>query len=709
MFGAAAVGLSLFAVTAICANVAVAHDTGPNSMGIDRATKPLEHSNGSSVATNDPIPVLALLQSPHFVPSLGVTPAAFGTGKKDVGVYQRLRSVSSGLCLDVLGGSSNNGSAIVQFTCHSGEAQQWYFGQVSSGNYQLSAKHSAKCMRVEGGATAAGALLSQQVCARDGAGFSGTRFIPRRVGTTTPAKYQLRTHSAGMCLQVPDSTLKARAVQQPCTTASSFLWTFEPVAPPSQSDVNGRWSPVYPLPSIPSAAALLPNRKVITWSTWNAETFGGSDPVDRTYTVLFDPRNPTAPTGSIITHTDHNMFCPGTAMLADGRLVVNGGDEKKSAVTSIYDYRSNTWSRAASMNEERWYNTSVTVPDGDVFTLGGNRTSRLSGTGEIWDWLANTWNWVPGAVMDPIVSGATKENRAQEHPRLFVAPNGKLFLPGPTPNMQWYDIGSGGSVKSAGRRGDDEFSQNDVTVPFDVGKLLKTGGNPMYNFGTEDGYWPSSRNSYVIDVSSGSAVVTKIAPMKYPRTFANGVVLPNGQVLVVGGLDNGAGFSDDGAILVPELFDPATNSWTELAPMAKPRPYHSVALLLDNGRVLVGGGGLCRYDCPENHPDVEIFSPPYLFKGPRPVIKSAPSSVAYGSTFDVSTEGTVTGFSLIRMSSVTHATNTDQRYMRLASSGTGASRIVSAPVNRNVAPPGFYMLFALNGDAPSKAEVVQIK
>jgi galactose oxidase len=454
---------------------------------------------------------------------------------------------------------------------------------------------------------------------------------------------------------------------------------------------------------------LLPNRKVITWASWNAETYGGSDPVDRTYTVLFDPTNPTAPQGSIVTQTAHNMFCPGTAMLADGRLLVNGGDDSKSAVTSIYDYRFNTWTRAASMNQERWYNTSVTLPDGDVFTLGGNRTTRLSGTGEIWDGSTDTWKWVPGAVMDPVVSGAISVNRAQEHPRLFVTPSGRLFLPGPTPNMQWYDLGNDGSVTSAGRRGDDEFSQSDVTVPFAPGKLLKAGGNPMYNSGTDKQYWPSSRNSYVIDVSSGSAVVTKIAPMKYPRTFANGVVLPNGQIVVMGGLDNGSGFSVDGAILVPEMFDPATNSWTELAPMAKARPYHSIALLLADGRVLVGGGGLCSYDCPANSPDVQIFSPPYLFNGPRPALRSAPKAVSYGSTFSVTTEGTVTGFSLIRMSSVTHSTNTDQRFLRLDSNGTGATRTVSAPGNRNTAPPGYYLLFALNGDVPSRAAVVQIK
>jgi hypothetical protein len=60
------------------------------------------------------------------------------------------------------------------------------------------------------------------------------------------------------------------------------------------------------------------------------------------------------------------------------------------------------------------------------------------------------------------------------------------------------------------------------------------------------------------------------------------------------------------------------------------------------------------------------------------------------------------------MSSVTHAVNTDQRFLRLASTGTGATRTVTAPAGPNLAPPGYYMLFAMNGDVPSTARIVRI-
>jgi galactose oxidase len=276
--------------------------------------------------------------------------------------------------------------------------------------------------------------------------------------------------------------------------------------------------------------------------------------------------------------------------------------------------------------------------------------------------------------------------------------------------MQWYTTGGGGGVTSAGKRGDDELSQNDVTVMLDVGKLLKAGGNVNYDR-TDASFVPASRNSYLIDINGGKAVVTKVPPMKYPRSFANGVVLPNGQVFVAGGNDNAKGFSDDGAIRPAELFDPKSKTWRELPAMATPRPYHSFVLLLADARVLVGGGGLCSSsdNCAVNHPSVEIYSPPYLFAGPRPSIASAPATVAAnGGTFKITTGGSVSGFSLIRFGSVTHSIDTDQRFMRLSATKSGNVWTVRAPANHNLAPRGYYLLFALDGDVPSVAAIVRI-
>jgi hypothetical protein len=318
------------------------------------------------------------------------------------------------------------------------------------------------------------------------------------------------------------------------------------------------------------------------------------------------------------------------------------------------------------------------------------------------------WTVVPGAVMDPLLT-TDPVNRSQEHPRMFVAPDGRVFVPGPTPNMQWYDLSGGGSIQPAGRRGDDGFSQNDATVMFDVGKLLKAGGNPNYDRDNAD-QSPSSGNAYVIDINGGgTAAVHKVASLAHPRAYATGVLLPNGNVLVTGGSDNGRAFSDVGAVLTPELFDPATETWRDLAPMNVPRTYHSTALLLPDGRVFQSGGGLCGDSCGANHLDLQIFSPPYLFKGARPRITAAPATATYGQTLSVRVEGAVTGFSWIRMSSVTHTVNTDQRFLPATMTPIGLGMFsVVAPANANIAPPGYYMLFALNGDAPSVASIVRI-
>ena len=190
--------------------------------------------------------------------------------------------------------------------------------------------------------------------------------------------------------------------------------------------------------------------------------------------------------------------------------------------------------------------------------------------------------------MTPSLTGVDI-NRAEEHPRLFVAPNGKIFVPGPTPNMQWYDLSGSGSIQSAGLRGDDTFSQNDSTVMFDVGKLLKAGGNPNYDKDGADTS-PSSTNAYIIDINSGVANVHKTAPLSFGRAFfATGVVMPDGQVFAAGGSAWGRAFSDTGAIPTPEITDPTTETWTLMAPaMQVPRTYHSVALLLTDGRVFGG-------------------------------------------------------------------------------------------------------------------------
>src|SRR5205823_3609457 len=95
---------------------------------------------------------------------------AFGGGANDDGAYYRLKSVATGFCVDVNGNAQTDGAQVLQWDCGGGENQRWYFRAVLDGHYQLAAKHSAKCLRVAGGATGSGAGYVQDPCARSGGG-----------------------------------------------------------------------------------------------------------------------------------------------------------------------------------------------------------------------------------------------------------------------------------------------------------------------------------------------------------------------------------------------------------------------------------------------------------------------------------------------------------------------------------------------------------
>src|SRR6185503_15257937 len=107
----------------------------------------------------------------------------------------------------------------------------------------------------------------------------------------------------------------------------------------------------------------------------------------------------------------------------------------------------------------------------------------------------------------------------------------------------------------------------------------------------------------------------------------------------------------------------------------------------------------------------ELYSPPYLFKGARPTITSAPSTVPYSATFFVGTPDatSIVKARLIRLPAVTHAFDMNQRILQVSFTQTTGGLTLTAPSDRNQAPVGHYMLFLLNGSGvPSVAKVIQI-
>jgi large repetitive protein len=472
------------------------------------------------------------------------------------------------------------------------------------------------------------------------------------------------------------------------------------VATPAQSV----WSAPVSLPLVPTAAATLPDGKVLLWSAEERFSFGAQ--VGRTYTVTFDPATNTS-SERTVTESGHNMFCPGTTNLADGRLLVNGGIS--SARTSIFDPVANTWTTAAAMNIPRGYNANTILADGSVLTLGGSWSGGVGNKhGEIWT-EAGGWRRMSGIPIDPMLSADASRNfGGDSHFWLIPTGHGRVLHAGPGVNMHLLDTRGNGGVQPMGPRGDDQFSVSGTAVMYDIGKVLKVGGSSLYE-GAD-----ANANAYVIDTNNGGADVRKLAPMNYARVFHNSVVLPNGQVVVIGGQTRAAAFTDDRSVLAAELFDPASETFTVLPAMTVPRNYHGVSLLLPDARVITSGGGLCG-GCAANHPDVQIFSPYYLFNpdrtpATRPVISAAPAQAGHGTAMAVTTNAPVASFSLVRMGSTTHTVNNDQRRIPLAFTTTGAnSHSVQVPSNTGIALPGLYMLFAMNADGvPSVARIVRI-
>ncbi|TDM05777.1 MAG: galactose oxidase [Ideonella sp. MAG2] len=475
----------------------------------------------------------------------------------------------------------------------------------------------------------------------------------------------------------------------------------------AQTAATARWSAPTSLSLVPSSGSVLPNGKVLLWSADTPMGFGGSG---RTYTTLFDPATNSA-SDRLVQETGHAMFCTGTTLLPDGRLLVNGGSD--SAATSIYDLSSNSWTRGGNMNIPRGYQSNTLLQDGSVLTFGGSWSGGTGNKhGEVWS-SGSGWRNLSGLRIDSTLTPDGPWG-GDSHYWLVPAGNGKVLHPGPGVRMHWLDTSGSGAITYIGDRTDPSV-QNGADGPsvagsfvmYDVGRGLKTGG--VHKLGQA-----ARSNAYVIEFDKGVSV-RKVADMAFQRVYQNSVVLPDGRVVLIGGQTFEAQFTDRDSVMSAEIWDPTTETFTTLpAAMSVPRNYHSIAMLMPDGRVMAAGGGLCG-GCSANHADLQMLSPPYLFNADgspaqRPVINTAPSTVRYGSVVNVAMSGPVTDFALVRMSSTTHTINNDQRRIPLLSADIGNNIYsLQIPSNPGWLLPGVWMLFAMDAKGvPSVAKLVSI-
>ena len=219
-----------------------------------------------------------------------------------------------------------------------------------------------------------------------------------------------------------------------------------------------------------------------------------------------------------------------------------------------------------------------------------------------------------------------------------------------------------------------------------------------------------------------------------PRWYGSGVVLPDGSVMFFSGADRDGvvGPGLDVPVVVAERFDPKTETWRTMATQHRTRTYHNTALLLPDGRVLVGGHApistayLSNIDLSSlgfsqgdgRDPSFEIYSPPYVFRSDRPVIQNVPNKaadVARGQLVTITTPdaATIGAAIMIRRTAITHLVDGDQRSVVLPIVARGSNYVrVRIPTAAAVAPAGHYMLFVqkttADGPIPSKSTPIRV-
>jgi hypothetical protein len=417
-----------------------------------------------------------------------------------------------------------------------------------------------------------------------------------------------------------------------------------------------------------------------------------------------------------------DLFCAGHTMLPDGRVLVVGGASSPGQGikrTYIFDWTTETWTKVADMAFARWYPTAVTLPDGRAMVFSGRATGPPIAQVEVYDVGAGTWTTLPASANKPL----------EIYPSLHVMADGKILYtgtrwaggpgwPAPPPSElfdpatnTWAGVDDhvianrteGFSVLLPPRRPTLEHEHEGGAKPAPAPTLSRVlvvgGGSTEAN--------ANQRSAEIIDMAEAAPAWRRITDMNFPRTNASGVLLPDGNVLFCAGID-GYKWGPNTPTLAAELFDPEAESWTVMASASVVRQYHSISLLLPDGRVLNTGG----VGGPGNIMSMEVYSPAYLHRGPRPRITANPPTVGYGVDFTISSPDScrIDRVALVRMGSITHHTNTDQRFVPLAFHRVGGCDLrVTAPANAYLAPPGYFLLFVLDDcGVPSLGRSVRI-
>ena len=456
---------------------------------------------------------------------------------------------------------------------------------------------------------------------------------------------------------------------------------------PADANTKGMWSPVYDWPLIAIHAVLMPDGRVMSYGTTSTGVQTGYFVYD-----LWDGVGaPNSGHRTLPNNTGTDVFCSSQVLLQSGDVFLAGGDNWTGTQTTntgnnnsnVLDAGPDTLSRGLNMNRARWYSTSTTLMNGEVYIqggAGGQTNPEIRG--------------LDGTFRQLSVNTGGLHN---VYPRNFVAPDSRLFGYDITGQMYYMNPAGGGALTLAGKLPTSTASSDASAAMFRPGRILHFGG--------------ATTNAYVIDINGAAPVVTQTQSIAARRRLVNATILADGQVLATGG--SGTYNELVNVTNTAEIWNPQTGQWTRGSAGNRARLYHSSALLLPDASVLVAGGGASG---PQKNLNVEVYYPPYLFsaggqRASRPTITLAPTSLTIGKTFtvDVGNNSGISRVTLVKTGSVTHSWNMEQRFMDLTFAVSGSRVTAQAPTRAAEAPPGFYQLFVFDSaGVPSVSHILRI-
>jgi YVTN family beta-propeller protein len=496
-----------------------------------------------------------------------------------------------------------------------------------------------------------------------------------------------------------DPSPESPATNAADTKAAKAAEFVPPTTIPADANVKGMWSPVYPWPLISVHSVLLPDGRVMTYGS----DLTGLQTGHANYDVWDSGGSPGSGHLTLANSTGTDIFCSSQVLLPlSGNVFIAGGDVWTGTKTTnspnnnsnLYDGASMSLTRGPNMQRARWYSSSTTLINGETYIQGGSGGADRP---EI--------RGLDGSFR--LMSGINTSGLGTSYPRNFIAPDGRVFGYDPgSGQMYWVDPSGSGTITLL-TKFNTAYSGGwySSTAMYRPGRILQIGGN--------------SNGAYTIDITGSSPIVAQTQTMSSTRAWVNATVLADGKVVATSG--SAVAGESTGYNNIAEIWNPATGQWLQGAVAQKMRLYHSNALLLPDGSVLVSGGGAtsptATTDPNKNNLNAEVYYPPYLFtasgtRAPRPAVANVPTWIDIGKTFglDVTANATnVSRITLVKTGSMSHSFNMDQRFLDLTFNVSGSHVAVQAPTHAGEAPPGYYLLFVFNqAGVPSVGKIVRM-